>query len=188
MWLWLAYEIQQRWAWASAIVIAAAVGLSRIYLGVHDVEDVTGGALLGLATFVIYRSLVSDQFKAWHDLNPEIQLLAIAALGPLLWMIWPAASVPIGIFALVVFLFSWWLGRMIEERWVKYERHENWIFAAAAAVAGIAVLFALYTAIGPGLGAAGFSKLTALSLQFGLIALYVTAIAPALFRLSRLAW
>ena len=42
------------------------------------------GGSLGVASFVIYRGFVSDQFKAWHDLNPALQLLAIAALALLL--------------------------------------------------------------------------------------------------------
>jgi membrane-associated phospholipid phosphatase len=188
MWLWLAYEVKQRWAWAAAIVIAAGVCFSRLYLGVHDIEDVLGGALLGLATIVVYRALISDQFKFWHDLNPELQLLAIAALAPLLWFAWPANEVPITIFGLVAFVFSWWLGRVIEERWVNYERHEDWVFAGTAAVAGVVVLFALYKVMGTQFEALGLPKLAALSLQFGFISLYVTAIAPAIFRLARLSW
>ena len=188
MWLWLAYEIKRPWAWALAVVIVACVGFSRLYLGVHDVEDVLAGTLLGLASVVIYRGMVSDQFQFWHDLNPEIQVLAIATLAPLCWMIWPAAIVPNGIFGLVVFIAGWWLGRAIEERWINYERHENWLFAGVAAIAGIVILFALYKVMGDQFEALGLPKLLAMSLQFGFISLYVTAIAPALFRASRLAW
>lgn len=36
------------WAWATCIVYLILVGLSRLYLGVHSVYDVVGGALLGL--------------------------------------------------------------------------------------------------------------------------------------------
>jgi len=188
MWLWLAYEIKRPWAWGAAAIIAAGVGFSRIYLGVHDVEDVLAGTLLGLASVVIYRGLISDQFKFWHDLNPEIQVLAIAALAPLFWMFWPRDVVPIGIFALVSFIAFWWLGRIIEERWIHYERHESWLFAGTAAAAGIVILFSLFKVMGDNFEAIGLSKLAAAALQSAIISLYVTAIAPAIFRLSRLAW
>jgi hypothetical protein len=146
MWLWLAYEIKRPWAWAVAIFIVAGVGFSRLYLGVHDVEDVVGGTLLGLASVVIYRGFVSDQFNFWHNLNPEIQVLAIAGLAPLVWIVWPADVVPYVIFGLIAFLVFWWVGRTIEERWIQYERHESWLFAGAAAAAGIVVMFAILKA------------------------------------------
>lgn len=188
MWLWLAYEIKRSWAWAVAIVIVAGVGFSRLYLGVHDVEDVLAGTLLGLASVVIYRGLVSDQFKFWHDLNPEIQVLAIAGLAPLVWMFWPGDVVPFAIFGLIVFIACWWIGRTIEERWINYERHESWLFAGAAAAAGIVVMFAIFKVMGDQFEAMGMSKLAIVSLQFGFISLYVTALAPASFRAARLAW
>src|SRR5262249_33229069 len=48
MWLWLAYELKRPWFWVVAIIVAAGVCASRLYLGVHDVEDILGGVLLGL--------------------------------------------------------------------------------------------------------------------------------------------
>jgi glycerophosphoryl diester phosphodiesterase len=183
-WLWLAHEIKRSWAWIAAIVIAVAVAASRIYLGVHDMEDVLAGGLLGVASFIIYRGFVSDQFSAWHDLNPALQLLAIAALAPLLWLAWPRAF-PMAMFALVAFIFFWWLGRAIEQRWVNYTRHPSWLIAGAATVAGIVILFGLTKVLGDQLAAAGLAKETALTIPFAVSALYVTAIAPALFRLAR---
>jgi len=187
-WLWLAYEIKRPWAWAAAAVIVTGVALSRLYLGVHDVEDVLGGVLLGLAMIVIYRGLLSDEFRFWHDLNPELQLLGIAALAPLIWIAWPADVIPAGVFALVAFIFFWWFGRLIEMRWVNYERHESLWLAAVAAVAGVVILFALMKVTGDQLQAAGVPKALTMSLQFALVSLYVTALAPAAFRLARLAW
>lgn len=185
MWLWLASEIKRTWAWIVAIVIAVGVCLSRLYLGVHDVEDVLGGALIGLATIAIYGILVSDQFKAWHELNVAVQLAAIAALAPLMWLIWPRHPLPDPIFALVAFIFAWWLGRAIEMSAIRYRRHRNWIVAGLAAVIGVAVLFGFLRVSTEPLAA--LPKAAALTVQFAVISLYVTAIAPALFRAARLA-
>jgi membrane-associated phospholipid phosphatase len=188
MWLWLAYEMRRAWAWVVAIVIVIGVGLSRLYLGVHDVEDVLAGTLLGLFSVAIYRVLISDTLNVWHNLNVEIQVLAIAATAPLLWMVWPRDVVPIAIFGLVSFITCWWIGRAIDERFINYERHENWVVAGVASIAGVVVMFALFKVMGDQFAAMQISKLLGLSLQFGFISLYVTAIAPAIFRLSRLAW
>ena len=41
------YGGRRRWLWAAAVLIVIAVGLSRLYLGVHLPEDVGGGFVLG---------------------------------------------------------------------------------------------------------------------------------------------
>jgi len=55
MWFWLAYEIRKAWAWVVAAIVAGGIAFSRLYLGVHDVEDVLGGAIIGFATLFAYR-------------------------------------------------------------------------------------------------------------------------------------
>jgi membrane-associated phospholipid phosphatase len=46
-WLAFAFRYQRRWLWIAAALIVLAVGLSRLYLGVHLPEDVGGGFILG---------------------------------------------------------------------------------------------------------------------------------------------
>jgi membrane-associated phospholipid phosphatase len=185
MWVWLAYEIKRPWAWIVAILTAAGVCASRLYLAVHDIEDILGGILLGLGSIAVFAVLISDDLKAWHNLNPAIQLAAIAALAPLMWLIWPRHPLPPSIYALVAFIFFWWLGRAIEQRAIHYKRHKNWIFAGFATVAGIAVLFGFMWISAKPLEA--LPKDAALAIQFAVISLYVTALAPAAFRAIGLA-
>lgn len=185
MWLWLAYEIKRPWAWIVAVVIAAGVCMSRLYLAVHDVEDIIAGVLLGLGSIAVFAVLISDDLKAWHNLSPAIQLAGIAALAPLMWLIWPRHPLSVSIYALVAFLFFWWLGRVIEQRSIHYLRHRNWIVAVLVAVAGIAVLFGFVWVSAKPLEA--LPREAALAIQFAVISLYVTALAPAAFRALGLA-
>lgn len=183
MWLWLAHEIKRGWAWGLAILIAAGVCFSRLYLGVHDVEDVLGGALLGLASIAVFALFVND--PTWSRLNPIVYLIVIASIIPVLLFAWPRTPVPAPLFGLVAFLAAWWIGRLIERSSIDYARHPNWLLAGLATALGLAAVFAITRLAAPLLE--GLDPRIAQAIQFGLISLFVTAVAPALFRLARLA-
>lgn len=182
MWLWLAIELKQRWFWAVAIVIAVGVSFSRLYLGVHDVEDILGGTALGIGSIFLLRWLFSPSFDFWRALNPFVQLGGIAALCALLWFTWPEPGGPGTKFAVSGMLLGWWAGVLLEQRQIHYARHPNWIVAIAATVAGIAVIFFALPQMEPALMSLGVEKIWARTAQYFVVALFVTALAPRLFQ------
>ncbi len=182
MWLWLAVELKQRWFWPVAILVAIGVSFSRLYLGVHDVEDVLGGALIGIASLVLLNWLFSPAFDGWRALNPFIQLAGIVAFCAALWFTWPEPGGPGTKFAVSGMLLGWWGGVLLEQRTIRYRRHENWIVALAAAAAGIAVIFLALPQLEPALMNAGLEKVWARTIQYFIVAAFVTAIAPRLFQ------
>lgn len=182
MWLWIAAELKQRWFWPVAIFIALGVSLSRIYLGVHDVEDILGGAAIGIASLALLRWFFSPAFDGWRALNPFVQLAAIAAFCALLWFTWPEPGGPGTKFAVSGMLLGWWSGVLLEQRAIHYRRHESWIIAIAAAATGLAVIFLALPQLEPALMSAGLEKVWARTIQYFVVALFVTAIAPRLFQ------
>ena len=51
----LAHTVRQRWAaGAAGVLFTAAVGLSRVYLGVHYPTDVIGSVLVGTAAMLVW--------------------------------------------------------------------------------------------------------------------------------------
>lgn len=47
LWGLIAYQQRRPWLWVVAVLLTLAVGFSRVYLGVHYLEDVLWGLLLG---------------------------------------------------------------------------------------------------------------------------------------------
>jgi membrane-associated phospholipid phosphatase len=187
MWFWLAYEMRRAWAWGLAIVIIASVCLSRLYLGVHDVEDVIAGVLLGLATLVVFKALLADEFQGWRDVNPGLQIAIILALHPILYLLWPGDKGPGAVASLGGFLIGWVVGFLLAKHRWNVARHENLLVAVLAAVIGMVGVIAAFLYLGKALGAMGLPPMAAQWVQSLIIAVYVTLLAPLLFRMARLA-
>lgn len=183
MWIWLAIEVRRSWAWLLAIIITVGVGASRLYLGVHDVEDVIAGTLLGIATVIIYYGFVFGNFEGLQKLNPIFYLFAIAALAPLFMHIWPKSPAPQAIITLVGFMFFWLLGHQIQMSVIGHRRPANWIVAIVSSVVAVAGMFAVFKFGGDYLKAQGHAADTVATAQMMFMPLYATVIAPALFRL-----
>jgi glycerophosphoryl diester phosphodiesterase len=183
MWLWLAIEARRTWAWILAVLIIVGVGASRIYLGVHDMEDVIGGTLLGIATVVIYHGFLYGDFKGLQSLNPAFYLVAIALLAPLFMHIWPKSPAPDLIGAVVAMMFLWLLGHNIEQRFIRQQRPQNWIIAIISSLVAVAGMFAIIKFGGEALKTSSLPAWAIQTAPLCIMPVYATVIAPALFRL-----
>ena len=71
-----------------ATVMIIGICFSRLYLGVHDIEDVAGGLTLGvlsLLLFARYREALTKRWRSLSWLPQGALLLAPLALLPLVW-------------------------------------------------------------------------------------------------------
>jgi membrane-associated phospholipid phosphatase len=90
MWMWLAWELRRTWAWILGSVITFGVIASRLYLGVHDVEDVVVGAALGGASLLIFERARHWQFAFQTQWGWSV--LAIATGTTLALFTWPGTA------------------------------------------------------------------------------------------------
>jgi hypothetical protein len=69
-----AQTIGRRWAWVAAFVLAFLIGFSRLYLGMHFLQDIVLGWLLGLILLVLFLKFW-DPVAAWlKKQTPLIQV------------------------------------------------------------------------------------------------------------------
>lgn len=174
MWLWLAYEVRRGWMWALAVFVIAGIAFSRLYLGVHDIEDVAVGLAIGAAVVVIGVA-VSRAAPLPH------LVFALVLLGgqAVVFSLWPGS--PGGAMGFGAFAVAWLVGAVVERRHVGYAPAAGWRKAAAAGI-GVVILMGLFV---------GLSKLADLIDPDGdaamyvltmFITLYMTVGAPWLFR------
>lgn len=191
MWLWLAYEIRKNWAWAAAILIAAGVCFSRLYLGVHDVDDILTGIAFGLASIGLFMLLLGPSFDWWRRLPVWVHLAVLLALVPALWAIWPpegpAGSSFSGHIAVLFLLFGWVAGQTLDYRLApeRGPRAEAWK-QIAMAVGGIVVLLAIRWVIETGGPAIGLDRATIAYGGAAILGFYMTGAAPIGFRALKL--
>lgn len=76
-WLYLAAEVNRRWAWIGAGLIAFAIGISRVYLAAHFFTDVLLGWAVGVAYFLIFRRLEPAGIRLWHRMGKSWRWLGI---------------------------------------------------------------------------------------------------------------
>ena len=186
-WFWFAWELRRPWFWPIAALVVAGICFSRLYLGVHDVEDVLVGAAIGAASLFLFEWLLSDRFGGWHDLDGRLQVAILLAVQPAIWLLWPEADGPGAIAAVGAFVVGWWAGVLVDRHRMDFRRHPSWLRAGLAAVLGLGVVFGILGRLEAPLLALGLGEDAARWLQTAFMALFITAIAPWLFRSARLA-
>lgn len=112
----LAWWVRQRWAYVAAAVLVAAVGLSRLFLGVHFPHDVLGGLVFGLLIVAIFAWCAPSLEERWAAQSRAVRYLLALAVPLLLVGIWPLPDTAGSLGALAGFA----LGEMVELEQVRF--------------------------------------------------------------------
>ena len=184
LWFWLASEIRKPWAWIVAIVLVTGIAFSRIYLGIHDLEDILAGLGIAAATVFIYQWAQSAKLDGFRALPLWAHIVVLAAAQLVVMFAWPEARYSFSASILFALLIGWIIGAHWERKFINFEiRSEIWA-TPVVALLGIAGLMLLDAALKPAL--AFLSPEIAGNLRLILAGIYMTAGAPYLFKLFRL--
>lgn len=139
MWGFLAHEIKKKWATIVAILLILLIMISRVYLGVHYIQDVLAGAAVGGAILYLYRWSVNG-IAAIIDRLPEyVEGLAVLAICILL-------ALPQGdtLFASTTGLLAGtYLGFLFEHHYADFAPSGKWHQLIIRTVLGLVILLTI---------------------------------------------
>ncbi|MCA9921410.1 MAG: phosphatase PAP2 family protein [Anaerolineales bacterium] len=92
----LASWIKRRWAWVLAVLMVLAMGISRVYLGVHFVHDVVVGFVLGLLVLLGYFIWQRRLLAPFHKRILGFRLMVVFIIPILLALIYSGMLFLIG--------------------------------------------------------------------------------------------
>jgi membrane-associated phospholipid phosphatase len=75
IWSVMANGVRRRWAWIAALVLMLLIGASRVYLGVHFVQDVIAGWLIGAVILGVFMGLWNPVADWLSGKTPALQIL-----------------------------------------------------------------------------------------------------------------
>ena len=120
-WAWASLDFRKRSLAFVGTAIVAAVGISRVYLGVHYPIQVIGGWVIGLSI-----ALVGTMISRYLPRRTEYTslahqtLLVVMILGPLIATALFGGASGVNAGRIAGYLFGFWLGALAERRYVKF--------------------------------------------------------------------
>lgn len=166
----------------AALVCIVLIGASRPYLGVHYVEDVLSGWLIGFGlAWLAWRYAVRAE-AAWDRLSVSRQAVVLVAGSVVLWLatdlISPAApnGPPTAFVSYAGLLTGVLLGQRLEQQWVRFDPRRGGVWRALLRY-GLCVACVLATLVGLELA---FAALAADTTPFGFGLRYVRYSAAGL--------
>ncbi len=184
MWFWLAYEIRKTWAWIAAAIIASGIAFSRLYMGVHDVEDVIGGAIFGVLSLALYRWTFTSHFNWWRALPFAARFFALGAIVVATLLLWPGE--PGSSAAVGGFLLAWYGGVAFDSSAIRFAP-ASWAKRGLSTVLGVVGVIVLFEVLSGLQETIAPDSLGLAVLNGAIVGGFIVVLAPALFQLFRLA-
>ncbi len=179
-WTWISLDFRKRILPVLGTVIVLAIGISRIYLGVHYPAQVIGGWAIGFA--VAGLGMITLKRMRWNggEVHATKQVLfAFMTLIPLSISVLLGAAGEINPGQIGGYLFAFPLGVIVEERYVRFGTEISASRKIIRIIIGGVIVGGLVFALGPILPLAYLVSAFANSFIRGIA---VVLIAPAVFK------
>lgn len=187
LWGGLALELRKTWTWIAFPIVAACVAFSRVYLGVHDVEDIAVGALLGAAMLATAMIVVPRVAPKIERVPIAVQIAVLAGVQVAWLLSMPGDMPPTLAFVGSAFLTFYWIGVLVERRYVRFTLSASTVRTAIALVIGVAGVLACAKGLKASFAQLEWTHVAFLYGRIALLAAWIAVLAPAVFRAARLA-
>jgi membrane-associated phospholipid phosphatase len=180
-WLWIGWEVRKTWVWILSSFLIVGICFSRLYLGVHDLEDVIGGTVIGLLSLVIFIFITSKKLKSVINITHLGQILTLAAIEIFFIITWPG-KVPEGVSWVAVFLIGFYLGLIIEKNYINFKKHHNWLKIFLSGLVGTIIYLLIRLELQILINNFESIKLIIFYVNAFVCGVYITALAPWIFQ------
>lgn len=180
LWLWLCIEMRKGWLWVIGLAMIGLICLSRLYLAVHDVEDILAGLALAVFLVIAFTNLpLRDYVSSRRPLRYE-PIAALILFQAALIATWPGPQGPGGAAGLGGFALAWLIGANLARR-AGCRRPAGVVKAISLGVVGVVGLFALYAGVTKGAQAVDPDGWIARYVGTALVGLYISLAPPLLY-------
>lgn len=189
LWLWLAYEARRAWMWVMSIFIVAMICLSRLYLGVHDLEDIIIGLALAGLSMLLFKYSLAPALGKFRNLHARWHLPMILMLMLFLSFIWPSSTNSYETILVCALMMGWLYGRQLYDDYLRYELRDTMfgyaflprLFAGLVGIISLLILTIIMRYI-----SSGFDDQSGAFFSLLIYGIYMTCGAPLLFKALRI--
>lgn len=184
----IAATAKHKWTVWLCVTLAALVGLSRMYLGVHTPQDVLVGALTSIALIVALRNVIPNE-RGMDILTKVMMIMALGLMAFVILYPFPADTDPhnlesglknaytmVGCLAGVGFVYK------IEKKYINFSTEAVWWAQILKAVFGLLVVLAVKEGLRAPLEALFGQPLPARLVRYFLIVVVAGVVWPLTFR------
>jgi hypothetical protein len=187
-WSLLAFELQRWWVTVTTIAIILAVGASRLYMGMHDLDDVPPSIAIGWLIALALHHAQPLVARLVND-TPRRTLILAATLATPLALLGSFAGLSPSDYGLglLAFLVAWAAGEIWDRDILAFQPSTDTPRAVFAATIGLALVAVIVVASHDALSILDAPNTLILALELLLVSLFASLVTPPLFRALRLA-
>ena len=169
----------------ASVFLLVSISFSRIYLGVHDINDVIGGIILGAASLLFLELILQKKVPFLSNINIEKVGFLYLILLIFLILAWPNKDIEpiIGLGPLII---SFWFGQFLDKKYYQFNNSLNFTPKLISAIIALFGFIFLNYLIDIFLMFFNFNHIIEMIISSSILGLYISYVSLSLLRIIKL--